>query len=444
MTNFAYSSVYLKWHSKLPWKPFPFPRSDAPAFFVTTMSKVQPYTISIPDEDIARLKAKLQDTRFPDELEGVEWQYGAPLSDITRLVGRWKDGYDWRKHEAELNEELPQFTVDIEVEGFEALNIHFVHKKSALETAIPLLFVHGWPGSFLEVRKILPLLTEASPDHPSFHVVALSLPNYGFSEGTKKKGFGIAQYAEVAHKLMLTLEYNQYVTQGGDWGYAITKKAARAYGTKHVKAWHTNMPIAMPPKALSNPMLFLQHLVTPYTAEEKAGLQRSVWFQKSGRGYFAEQSTQPQTLAYSLADSPSGLLGWIYEKLVNWTDSYPWTDDDVLTWVSIYWFSRSGPAASVRIYYEATTQGPDVLGSYVPNVPLGISVFPKDLGVVPRNWMQTIGNVVFMSEHDSGGHFAAFERPNELVGDLRKMFGKGGPAYGVVEGRNGYSLDSHL
>ncbi len=107
------------------------------------MSKVQPYTISVPDEDIARLKAKLQDTRFPDELDGVEWQYGAPLSDITRLVGRWKDGYDWRKHETELNEEPPLFTVDIEVEGFEALNIHFVHKKSALETAIPLLFVHG-------------------------------------------------------------------------------------------------------------------------------------------------------------------------------------------------------------------------------------------------------------------------------------------------------------
>jgi len=407
------------------------------------MSSVQPYTISIPDDDIARLKAKLVATRFPDELDGVDWQYGAPLSGVKRLVERWKDGYDWRKHEAELNEELPQFTVNIEVDNFETLNIHFVHKKSSLETAIPLLFVHGWPGSFLEVRKILPLLTATLPEHPSFHVVALSLPNYGFSEGTKKKGFGIAQYAEVAHKVMLALGYNQYVAQGGDWGYLITKKLATTYGAKHVQAWHTNMPSAMPPKPLSNPLLFLQHLVTPYTAAEKAGLERAVWFRKSGRGYFAEQSTQPQTLAYSLADSPSGLLGWIYEKLVNWTDSYPWTDDEVLTWVSIYWFSRSGPAASVRIYYEAS-QGSDLLGPYVPNVPLGISVFPKDLGVVPRSWMQAIGNLKFLSEHENGGHFAAFERPNDLVGDLRKMFGKEGPVHGIVEGCNGYPLSSRL
>ncbi|KLO16560.1 alpha/beta-hydrolase [Schizopora paradoxa] len=420
------------------------------------MSVVQPYTISVPDEAIALLKAKLESTRFPDELEDAEWLYGAPLVDIKRLVERWKDGYDWRKHEAELNEELPQFKVDIEVDGFETLNIHFVHKKSNLDSAIPLVFVHGWPGSILEVRKILPLLTAVSPDHPSFHVVALSLPNFGFSEGTKKKGFGIAQYAEVAHKLMLALGYEQYVAQGGDWGHLvrchfsakydtfdpefaqITKMLARAYGTKHVKAWHTNTPIAVPPKLSSNPIICLQHLVTPYTAAEKAGIERGLWFRKSGRGYFDEQSTQPQTLGYSLADSPSGLLAWIYEKLINWTDSYPWTDDEVLTWVSVYWFSRVGPAASVRIYYEAT-QGPDIVASYVPKVPLGISNSPKDLSLAPRSWMKAIGNLVFMSEHENGGHFTAYEKPNELVRDLHQFLGKGGPAHGVVEGFDGYS-----
>ncbi|KLO06966.1 alpha/beta-hydrolase [Schizopora paradoxa] len=407
------------------------------------MSKIQPYTLSVPDEDIARLKAKLEITRLPNELEGAEWLYGSPLTDIKRLVERWKDGYDWRKHETELNDALPQFTVDIEVDGFETLNIHFVHQKSTLETAIPLLFVHGWPGSFLEVKKILPLLTAVSSDHPSFHVVALSLPNFGFSEGTKKKGFAIDQYAEVAHKLMLTLGYNQYVTQGGDWGHVITKAMATSYGTKHVKAWHTNMPVVGPPKPLSSPLLFLQHLVKPYSAAEKTGLERAIWFRQKGRGYFAEQATQPQTLGYSLADSPAGLLAWIYEKLVTWTDSYPWTDDDVLTWVSIYWFSRAGPAASVRIYYEAS-QSFNRLDTYVPNVPMGISVFPKDLGVVPRSWMYAIGKVVFMSEHENGGHFAAYEKPDELVRDLHKFLGKGGPAHGVVDGNNGYSLSSRL
>lgn len=222
--------------------------------------------------------------------------------------------------------------------------------------------------------------------------------------------------------------------------------------------------------------------MTPYSAAEKAGLERAIWFRQKGRGYFAEQSTQPQTLGYALADSPSGLLAWIYEKLVTWTDSYPWTDDDglffvrsiytptmililaqVLTWVSIYWFSRAGPAASVRIYYEAS-QAFNLLGSYVSKVPMGISVFPKDLGIVPRryelltflymtflylangdcSWMYAIGKVVFMSEHESGGHFAAFEKPDELVQDLHKFLGKGGPAHGVVEGSNGYAVSSRL
>ncbi|KAF9453140.1 alpha/beta-hydrolase [Macrolepiota fuliginosa MF-IS2] len=404
------------------------------------MSTEKPFKIAISDEDIALLRKKLDLTRFPDELEDAGRDYGAPLKDIQRLIAYWKDGYNWRKHEAQLNEELPQFTRDIEVEGFGSLSVHYVHKKSSVSTAIPLLFIHGWPGSFLEVRKILPLLVQDSPEHPSFHVVAVGLPGYGFSEAPKKRGFAIAQYAEVSHKLMLALGYNEYVTQGGDWGSHITRHIAVNYGQKHNKAWHTNMPRAAPPQLRNRPMLFFQYLITHLTPMEKAGLERSEWFQKEGRGYYSEQSTQPQTLGYSLADSPAGLLGWIYEKLVNWTDDYPWTDDEVLTWISIYWFSRPGPAASVRIYYEHVKSGGGVLQNPPPvKIPTGYSYFPKELMVSPRSWMKA-PNVVFESQHERGGHFAAYECPAVLVGDLRRMFGKNGPAFGVVGSHQGFKL----
>ncbi|KAH9922660.1 alpha/beta-hydrolase [Fomitopsis serialis] len=401
----------------------------------------QPFTISVPDSEIELLRRKLEVTRLPDELDDAGWDYGAPLADVRRMVAYWKDGYDWRKAEAEINT-LPQFTRDIEVDGFGALNIHYVHQKSTVENAVPLLFVHGWPGHFLEVRKMLPLLTAGSEDHPSFHVVALSLPNFGFSEAPKKKGFGSHQYAEVCNKLMLALGYSEYVVQGGDWGYLLGKVIVSDYGHKTVKAWHTNMPVSGPPSIWTHPgrfLAFLGSLALPWSERDKAGMARTMEARSKGMGYFKEQSTQPQTLGYSLADSPAGLLAWIYEKLVRWTDSYPWTDDEVLTWISVYWFSRAGPAASVRIYYEVTGGGDPVAGGTWSSIPLGLSYFPKEIAVVPKLWARTIGNVVHESDHERGGHFAAFERPEDLAGDVRAMFAKGGPAYGVVPGKDGYA-----
>ncbi|KAJ7754223.1 Alpha/Beta hydrolase protein [Mycena maculata] len=404
-----------------------------------------PFTISVPAEQLEALKQKLELTRFPDELDDAGWAYGAPLADIKRLVSRWKDGYDWRKHEAMLNAELPQFTRDILVDGFGTLNVHYVHKRSTLESAIPLLFVHGWPGSFIEARKITPLLTQVHPDQPSFHVVALSLPGYGFSEAPSKKGFRLAQYAEISNKLMLALGYNEYVTQGGDWGSMITRKVAAIYGGKHSKAWHTNFPLIRPPAFSSNPLRLISALsmllsLLWLSPEEKSGLERSEETRRSGLGYFNEQATKPQTLGYSLTDSPAGLLAWIYEKLVAWTDKYPWDDDEVLTWISLYWFSRAGPAASLRIYYEVSSEDSVLPPSHAahPTIPLGFSYFPGELFNVPRSWTRRTGNVVFEAQHALGGHFAAHEVPDILVGDLRKMFGRGGPAHGVVPGQSGY------
>ncbi|KZT12142.1 alpha/beta-hydrolase [Laetiporus sulphureus 93-53] len=397
----------------------------------------QPFTLSVADADLEVLRTKLERARLPDELDDAGWEYGAPLANVKRLLARWKDGFDWRKAETKINA-LPQYTRDVDVDGFGTLNIHYVHQKSSVDDAIPLLFVHGWPGHFLEVRKLLPLLTAASSDHPSFHVVAPSLPNFGFSEGVKARGFHGTHYAEAVNKLMLALGYNEYVVQGGDWGCLIARQLAANYGRQHVKAWHTNFPaVRQPPSLTQFPRLWLSYLLTPYNAAERAGLERSQWFATKGTGYSQEQSTQPQTLGYSLADSPVGLLAWIYEKLVTWTDDYPWEDDEVLTWVSVYWFSRAGPAASVRIYYEVTQANER---AQIPwsSIPCGLSFFPRELLSVPKTWARTIGNVVIESEHGSGGHFAAYEKPEELAADIRAMFGKGGPAFGVVGGKAGY------
>ncbi|KAF7365633.1 putative epoxide hydrolase [Mycena venus] len=415
-----------------------------PAHLPSSVMGEETFTVSVTDEAISLLYQKLKQTTFPDELRDAGWEYGVPLADLRRLVDRWTNGYDWRKHEAQLNAELPQFTRDIPVDGHGTLNIHYIHKRSEVEHAIPLLFVHGWPGSFIEARKIISLLTQHSQDHPSFHFVALSLPGYGYSQGPSQKKFGLDQYAEVCNELMLALGYNEYVTQGGDWGCVITRKIATLYGGKHRKAWHTNFVLGQPPSLFSQPLDFLALLLKPFTPREKAGLDRTQKYVSKGSGYMYEQATKPQTLGYSIADSPVGLLAWIYEKLVDWTDEYPWDDDEVLTWVSIFWFSRAGPAASLRIYFEiaggnADTLLKDVLAAKgFPSIPLGLSRFPKEIVVLPKSWSKRMGKIVFEREHERGGHFAAHERPKELVQDLRDMFRKGGPAFGVVTGQSGY------
>ncbi|KAK7752097.1 hypothetical protein SLS62_006063 [Diatrype stigma] len=392
---------------------------------------IEPYTIAVPDSAIERLKAKLALTTFPGETElSNDWKYGAPLDDVKRLVKHWSEEYDWRRVEAELNQ-LPQFTTAISVDGHEdALRIHFVHQKSDKPNSIPLLFCHGWPGSFVEAKKILPLLTSGGKEgEPTFHVVVPSLPNYGFSQRTSKPGFAPAQYAEVCHKLMLRLGYDKYVTQGGDWGSLITRTMASLYPA-HVQATHVNLVIPPPPSFLSAPFLWLRHALGWYTEEEQAGFARTQWFRAEGSGYFQLQSTKPHTPGVALADSPAALLAWVYEKLHDWTDGYPWTDDEVLTWVSVYAFSDAGPDASLRIYYEALHDAGSqaLLSGGGGRVPLGLSHFPRDIAVLPSAWGRMLGLVKFERRHTEGGHFAAYEKPELLVGDLREMFGKGGIA----------------
>lgn len=204
------------------------------------------------------------------------------------------------------------------------------------------------------------------------------------------------------------------------------------------------MIVPAEPTLASNPTLFAKIQATPLSDFEKAGLARTQWFRTSGAAYSLMHNTRPQTVGYSLTDSPVGLLGWIYEKLVQWTDDYPWTDDEILTWISIYYFSTAGPAAPQRIYFEGDVRSTrensswERAGQHIQGSKLGVVRFPKEIVNTPKLWVQGMGDVVLDTEYERGGHFAATERPDALVAELRKMFGKGGPAYGVVGGKTGY------
>jgi len=201
------------------------------------------------------------------------------------------------------------------------------------------------------------------------------------------------------------------------------------------------MDVGKPLSYLKNPILAFQHDFFPQSEREANGVKRTKWFVEEGSGYNLLQRTKPQTIGYSLTDSPVALLAWIYEKLHDWSDEYPWTDDEICTWLNIYWFSTAGPAASVRIYYETThasNRGRDTsrerLKLWIPDVKIGLSHFPNDISVLHHTWTRVLGDVVFQKEHKRGGHFAAYEKPDEIVCDLREMFGKDGGACGVIEG----------
>ncbi|KAI0123207.1 Alpha/Beta hydrolase protein [Xylariales sp. AK1849] len=406
------------------------------------MAKVKPFKVAIPQAKLDRLKVKLAATDFPTEIEGSGWDYGAPLADVKRIAEYWQSGFDWRKAEAELNE-MPQFQTTILVDDYDPIDLHFVHAKSANPGAIPLLFCHGWPGSFDEVQRMLPLLLDGGKDHPSFDVVAPSMPNYGFSSAVRQPGFGARKTAEVYQKLMVeVLGYPEYVTQGGDVGYSVTRYLGFLY-PQSCKGSHYNFPRPNPLSESHFPDLFKEYQEKPRTESEIKGFERTKWFEDEGRGYYHEHATKPQTLGYSLTDSPVGLLAWIYEKLHDWTDDYPWTEYEVCKWISIYWFSTPGPLPSLWVYYDSAHTKDETriqVGSmYLKDIKIGVTKFPRELVVLPALWNKTLGDLVLNKEYDSGGHFAAFERPTELASDLREMFGKNGGAYSVVDGKTGYA-----
>ncbi|OOQ82179.1 epoxide hydrolase [Penicillium brasilianum] len=422
------------------------------------MTTISPFTIAVPDSQIDQLHKKLEHATFPDKFDTAGWGMGVPPAEMKRLVTLWREKFDWRAQESKLNEQLQQYKVPISVDGFGELDIHVIHHRSGKSNAIPLLFIHGWPGSFLEATKLIPLLMKEDGG-PAFDIVVPSLPNFGFSQGVSKKGFGLAQYAETLHKVMIALKYDEYVIQGGDWGSMIARAMAQLYA-KHIQAIHLNFIPVIPPYPWRSPLRFLQSLASvPFSTKDRAYIARTMDYLTRGNAYMKQQESRPETLGYGLQDSPVALLAWIYDKLHIWSDEYQWTDEEILTWVSIYYFSRAGPAASIRIYYEASAKKPEHSGSTgiqvdqvknwitleqvlaahaPPNVRFAVAQFKEEILMWPMAWYHAIGNVVKEKEFDRGGHFAAWEVPELLAGDLKEFFGRDGAAYEAVQGKDGY------
>jgi microsomal epoxide hydrolase len=363
----------------------------------TTRAEIKPFRIDVPQTELEDLKRRLAATRWPDDLPG----FGMPLAKAKALAEYWRTDYDWRKQEAQLNE-LPQFTTTIDGQ-----TIHFVHVRAKRPNALPLLIVHGWPGSIVEFMKIYEPLSEA------FDLVAPSIPGYGFSGPTQEAGWDVKRIAAAFAELMNRLGYTRYGTQGGDWGSSITRQLGLIDG-EHVIGSHFNSLAAVPSGDPEEMKLL--------TEKERSFLERGQRFQQQGSGYYMIQSSRPQTLAYGLTDSPSGLLAWIAEKFSEWTDPSSVIDrDQLLTDVSVYWFTRTANSAA-RLYAEFARTGGG-WGKVEPSsVPIAVAQFPYEIFPPIRRFAERDNNIAQWSEFERGGHFAAMEQPELLVSDVKRFF----------------------
>jgi len=377
---------------------------------------IRPFRIAIPQDDLDDLRDRLTRTRWPDALPGVGWSRGVPVDYVKELVAYWRTTYDWRMQEARLNA-LPQFTTTID-----GANVHFLHVRSPEPDALPLILTHGWPGSIVEFLDIIRPLTDprAHGGDPAdaFHVVIPSIPGYGFSGPTHAVGWTTARIASAWAMLMERLGYDRYGAQGGDWGAFISPELGRT-APDHVVGVHVNAAtMGFIPFGEVAP----DELAT-FTAAEKARLERLHTFMSDGNGYFQIQATRPQTLSYALTDSPVGQLAWITEKINEWT--HPSTErpetvidrERILTNVMIYWLTGTA-GSSARLYYENMHAGSSRQSP--ATTPTGVAVFAEDVAI--RRYAEHGNNIVYWSEFDRGGHFAAMEAPDLLVGDVRTFF----------------------
>jgi epoxide hydrolase len=375
---------------------------------------VQPFRIEVSDDELTDLRLRLERTRWPDPETVDDWSQGIPLAYVRELCGYWGNEYDWRRAERQLNS-MPQFTTD--VDGCE---IHFLHVRSPEPNALPLVITHGWPGSVMEFLKVIGPLTDpvAHGGDPgdAFHVVCPSLPGYGFSGKPTTPGWGIGRIAAAWSQLMDRLDYPRYGAQGGDWGSAVTSALAR-HDPDRLAGIHLNMPVVP----------FGSIDMSELTEAEQASLASLAEYQKWESGYSTQQSTRPQTLGYGLADSPAAQCAWIVEKFQAWTDcdGHPenvFTRDELLDNVMLYWLNGSG-ASSGRLYWESFDSSFGGGGSDPIRVPTGCSIFPKEIIRLSRRWAETgFSDIRYWNELDRGGHFAAFERPELFVQELRASF----------------------
>jgi pimeloyl-ACP methyl ester carboxylesterase len=374
---------------------------------------IRPFRIEAPEADLEDLRRRLLATRWPEPETVDDWSQGVPQSYLKKVVDYWARSYDWRSRESRLNR-FSQFKTQLG-----GLDIHFIHVRSRNERALPLLMTHGWPGSIAEFQKVIAPLADpgaqGSHDDDAFHVVCPSLPGYGFSDKPAARGCGVERIAELWDELMARLGYERYVAQGGDWGAAVTTQIGMQ-NRGRCCAIHLNMPLAFPPPEAAK---------DPTTAAAKA-LALMKRYGDTESGYAILQSTRPQTVGYSLVDSPAGQAAWILEKFWSWTDcdGHPenvLTRDELLDNIMLYWLPGNG-ASSARLYWESFRK------SFAANqrpvsLPTGCSLFAKELSQPPREWVERrYANVNYWNEVPKGGHFAAFEQPELFVEEVRRCF----------------------
>jgi len=373
-------------------------------------SDIQPFSIEASDAEIEDLRGRLAATRWPDAETVDDWSQGIPLAYLQEVCAYWGEKYDWRAREAKLNQ-FAQFRTDVG-----GLGIHFVHVRSAEADALPLVITHGWPGSVVEFQKVIGPLTDpvahGGNASDAFHVVCPSMPGYGFSDKPKETGWGVDRIADTWAALMAKLGYDRYVAQGGDWGAMVTNQIGLR-DTDHCAGIHLNMPIAAPDPETMNDL-------TPLEQRALASMQH---YQHHDSGYSKQQSTRPQSLGYGLVDSPTGQAAWILEKFWSWMDcdGHPenvLSRDELLDNVMLYWLPATG-ASSARLYWESFNSP-----SFDPvTVPTGCSIFPKEIFQCSRRWAEKkFTNLVHWNELEAGGHFAAFEKPEIYVDEVRTCF----------------------
>jgi len=373
-------------------------------------AEIIPFRIQIPEADLDDLRQRLRRTRWPDPETVHDWSQGIPLSYTRDLCQYWLERYDWRACEASLNR-FPQFRTSID-----GLDIHFLHVRSPQAGALPLVMTHGWPGSIVEFRKVIGPLTDpaAHGGDPAdaFHLVCPSLPGFGFSGKPSRTGWGTEHIADAWDELMTRLGYEHYGAQGGDWGAGVSVRLGIRHADR-VAGIHLNMVTVPPDPATMNDL----------TEQEQSALAGMKHYQDWDSGYSKEQSTRPQTVGYGLVDSPAGLCAWIVEKFWSWTDSdgepaNVLTRDEMLDDVMLYWLPGTG-ASSARLYWESFGK---LIGGTV-QVPVGCSVFPKEIFRVSRRWAEkAYPDLRYWNEPAKGGHFAAFEQPAIFVDEVRAAF----------------------
>ena len=373
----------------------------------SSTDSIRSHPFAFPEAALDDLRERLTRTRWPERETVNDWSQGAPLAKLQALCDYWRDGYDWRACEARLNALNPSMT------HIDGLDIHFLHLPSPEPDATPLILTHGWPGSVLEFLKVAPLLADprahGGDPQDAFHVILPTLPGFGLSGKPTQPGWTPERIARAWIVLMQRLGYDRFAAQGGDWGYAITN-ALGGIGVPVVQAVHFNMfPIYETMQARD--------------AQEERALQRLQAFKDNEIGYQIEQVQSPQTIGYALTDSPVGQAAWFYEKYEQWTDhdgepEQVLSRDEMLDNITLYWLTATA-ASSARIYWQSMRS----FKEHKIEVPVGVSIFPRDIHLTSRRWVQErYPTLTHYNELATGGHFAAWEQPALFAEEVRTSF----------------------